>query len=98
MAEAPPEAPTVHEVVTALQKAMSRVNEDARAFLESEDSPSDGVALVVGTVNWQLELKASMRDKHLVTHPDGHIGLSLAGQISVPVATDDGDYDYEGEE
>lgn len=82
------ELASVEEALVALQKTLSRVNRDTRAFLASGESPSQGVAALTDTVTWQLTCQVKLEGDRLVLAEEGGMPLQLSGQLQVP-PTDD---------
>ncbi len=81
------EAPFLEEVLVALQKSFSRVNNQSAAVPEQQAR-----ALMVGDVDFQLTLNVEPYRKsenapadRLLVKPGGEISLSLSGRIDTDI-------------
>lgn len=69
-------APTLDDVLIALQKAFSRVSAKSRSV-----EPGDACAMIVGKVNFDLSIRLRPDGDTLRHDPEGDLALSLHGVI-----------------
>ena len=70
----------LEDVVNALQKSFSRVSEDSAKVADS-----DALALIVGQVEFDMQLKLSPADDRLLVDANGVLNLGLKGVIETDI-------------
>ncbi len=80
----PPSAPSLDDVIIALQKSFSRVS------ARSADVPAENArAMVVGQISFDLSLRANPDDDKLRLDSRGAIELKFSGTLDTDVRTVD---------
>ncbi|NQT03345.1 MAG: hypothetical protein HQ580_15060 [Planctomycetes bacterium] len=72
--------PALEDVINALQKSFSRVSSDS-----AKVSDSEALALIVGKVEFDIQIKLTPNSDRLLVDTNGVINLGLKGVIDTDI-------------